>query len=185
LRDEFVIDEIYVISYMISFGAHDSVVGWGTTLQAEGCRFDSRWSHDFLIDLIFPAALGSTRPPTEMSARNFPRGLEVAGAWSWQLHRHLWADCPEDMRASTSHNPMGLHGLLQGYLYLYMISLRTLNFSYRVIDNDRDSKALLNIQRATLRPKYNRTHPSCSQSPKVTAARHMWINTRSSRSQHL
>jgi hypothetical protein len=32
---------------------------------------------------------------------------------------HLWADFLEDVEASTSHNPMGLHGLLQGELYLY------------------------------------------------------------------
>jgi hypothetical protein len=29
-------------------------------------------------------------------------------------NRHLWADCLENMGASKSHNPMGLHGLLQG-----------------------------------------------------------------------
>jgi hypothetical protein len=29
-------------------------------------------------------------------------------------YRHLWADCLENVGASTPHNPMGLHGLLQG-----------------------------------------------------------------------
>jgi hypothetical protein len=29
-------------------------------------------------------------------------------------HRHLWADCLENVGASTFHNPMGLHVLLQG-----------------------------------------------------------------------
>jgi hypothetical protein len=29
-------------------------------------------------------------------------------------HRHLWADCLENVGASTSHNLLGLHGLLQG-----------------------------------------------------------------------
>jgi hypothetical protein len=29
-------------------------------------------------------------------------------------HRHLWADCLENVRASTSHNPVDLHGLSQG-----------------------------------------------------------------------
>jgi hypothetical protein len=42
--------------------------------------------------------LGSTQPQTE----------------GWQSHRHLWADYLENMGASTSHNPMTLHGLLQG-----------------------------------------------------------------------
>jgi hypothetical protein len=27
----------------------------------------------------------------------------------------------QNVGASTSHNPMGLHGLLQGYLYLYLL----------------------------------------------------------------
>jgi hypothetical protein len=27
---------------------------------------------------------------------------------------HLWADCPQNVRASTSHNPLRLRGLLQG-----------------------------------------------------------------------
>jgi hypothetical protein len=31
---------------------------------------------------------------------------------------HLWADCLENVVASTSHSPMGLHGLLQGQLLL-------------------------------------------------------------------
>jgi hypothetical protein len=31
-----------------------------------------------------------------------------------QLHRHLWADFLENVEALTSHNPMYLHGLLQG-----------------------------------------------------------------------
>jgi hypothetical protein len=29
-------------------------------------------------------------------------------------YRHLWADCLENVGASTSHNSMGLHGLLHG-----------------------------------------------------------------------
>jgi hypothetical protein len=52
----------------------DSVVGWGTMLQAGGLRvqFPMR-SLDFSIELILPArtmALGLTQPLTEMSIRN-------------------------------------------------------------------------------------------------------------------
>jgi hypothetical protein len=36
------------------------------------------------------------------------------GAYGWHPYRHLWVDCPEDAGPSTSHNPIGLHGLLQG-----------------------------------------------------------------------
>jgi hypothetical protein len=35
---------------------------------------------------------------------------------SWQLYPRLWADCLENVGCSTSHNRMGLHGLLQGQL---------------------------------------------------------------------
>jgi hypothetical protein len=49
-------------------------------------------------------ALGSTQPLTGMSARNLPG---PAGAWGWQPHHHLWVDCLEKVRASTSHKPYG------------------------------------------------------------------------------
>jgi hypothetical protein len=57
-------------------------------------------------------ALGSTQPLTEMSIRNLPGGkgrLAVKAD-----NRHLRADSLENVGASTSHSPMGLHGLLQG-----------------------------------------------------------------------
>jgi hypothetical protein len=54
-------------------------------------------------------ALGSTQPLTEMSTRNLPvnKGLPV------RKSDNLTAIC-EDVGASTSQNPMGLHDLLQG-----------------------------------------------------------------------
>jgi hypothetical protein len=61
-------------------------------------------------------ALGLTQPLTEMSIRNLPVGYRVAGALGLQPYCHLWANCQKNVGASTSHNPMGLHGLLQGYL---------------------------------------------------------------------
>jgi hypothetical protein len=39
--------------------------------------------------------------------------------------RHLLAVCLSNVGALTSHNPMGLHGLEQGYFYLLLL---TLNF---------------------------------------------------------
>jgi hypothetical protein len=52
-----------------------------------------------------------------------PIFLGVKGGRSVRLttHRHLWADCLENVGASTSHNPIGFHGLLQGWLYLFFI----------------------------------------------------------------
>jgi hypothetical protein len=37
-----------------------------------------------------------------------------AGSEGWR-HRHLSAYCLENVGAPMSHNPMGLHGLLQGW----------------------------------------------------------------------
>jgi hypothetical protein len=62
-------------------------------------------------------ALGSTHPPTEMSTRELSRRngrLERKA----DLTANLRADCLENVGVSTSHNPMGLHSLLQGHLYL-------------------------------------------------------------------
>jgi hypothetical protein len=42
----------------------------------------------------------------------------MAGAQDWQPYRHLWADCLDNVRSLTSHNPIGLQGLLRGQLYL-------------------------------------------------------------------
>jgi hypothetical protein len=59
-------------------------------------------------------ALGSTQFLTEMITRNLPGGKGWPARKGWQPHRRLWgADCLENVGALTSHNPMGLHGLLQ------------------------------------------------------------------------
>jgi hypothetical protein len=59
-------------------------------------------------------ALGSTQPLTEMSTRNLPGGK----GWPTRKADNLTAICEpnflENVGASTSHNPMGLHGPLQG-----------------------------------------------------------------------
>jgi hypothetical protein len=64
-------------------------------------------------------ALGSTQPLTEMSTRNIPGSKGRPAREADNLLRDLCADCLENVGASTSHNPMGLHGLLQGQLYLF------------------------------------------------------------------
>jgi hypothetical protein len=55
-------------------------------------------------------ALGSTQPLTEMSTGNLPGGK------GWPVHGgdNITAICVENVRAMTSHNPLGLHGPLQG-----------------------------------------------------------------------
>jgi hypothetical protein len=64
-------------------------------------------------------ALGSAQPLTEMSTRNLP-GRKRRPEEGWQPHRHLWADYAENVTASTSHNPMDLHGLIQGHGQLHL-----------------------------------------------------------------
>jgi hypothetical protein len=76
-----------------------------------------RWI--FLFNLPNPSsrtmALGSTQPLTEMSTRYLPGGGKGRPA----RRADLWADCLENVGASTSQTPMGLHGLLQWQLYLF------------------------------------------------------------------
>jgi hypothetical protein len=57
--------------------------------------------------------LGPTQPLREMSTRNLSgrKGRPALKA------DNLTAICLESVAASTSHNPMGLRGLLQGWLY--------------------------------------------------------------------
>jgi hypothetical protein len=38
--------------------------------------------------------------------------FRAAGAEGRQPYRHLWADCLDNVGTLTSHNPIGLHGLL-------------------------------------------------------------------------
>jgi hypothetical protein len=59
-------------------------------------------------------ALGSTQPLTEMSTRNLPGGKGRPAREADNLTPNLWGDFLENVGASTSHNPMGLHGPLQG-----------------------------------------------------------------------
>jgi hypothetical protein len=61
--------------------------------------------------------LGSTQPLIEISTRNLPWG-KGRPARKADIIPICEPDCLENVGASTSHNPMGLHGLLQGYLYL-------------------------------------------------------------------
>jgi hypothetical protein len=78
-------------------------------------RFPMRW---ILLNLSNPSsrtmALGSTQPLTEMSTRNVPGGKRRPARKADNLTPLLSAECLENVGASTSHNSMSLHGLLQG-----------------------------------------------------------------------
>jgi hypothetical protein len=59
-------------------------------------------------------ALRSTQPLTEKRTRNLFEGKgRPAGASASQPYRHLSADFVENVEASASHNPRGLHKLSQ------------------------------------------------------------------------
>jgi hypothetical protein len=66
-------------------------------------------------------ALESTEPLIEMSTRNLPGvqgGRRLRLTTSAQYVSRL---CTENVEASTSYNPMGLHDLLQGQFYLFFL----------------------------------------------------------------
>jgi hypothetical protein len=74
-------------------------------------------------------ALGSTQPLTEMSTRNIPGGkgrrvLINSPPSVSRLFKHV--------AAWTSHNHMGLHGLLQGQLYLPPLQEQRYLFAFYV-----------------------------------------------------
>jgi hypothetical protein len=63
--------------------------------------------------------LGSTQPVSEMSTRNLPAWGRMGGKGRPARRAdNLTAICGslfrQNVGASTPHNPMGLHGLLQG-----------------------------------------------------------------------
>jgi hypothetical protein len=59
-------------------------------------------------------ALGSTQPLKEMSIRNLPGGKGRPARKVDNLTAICEPMSRENVGTSTSHNPMGLHGLLQG-----------------------------------------------------------------------
>jgi hypothetical protein len=98
-------------------GRHTFVFVRGTMLQAGRSRFRFPIkSLYFSIYLILPGgtmALCSTQPLTEMSSRNLPGGKGRL-ARKTTLPPSVSRLSTDNVGASTSHNPMGLHGLLQG-----------------------------------------------------------------------
>jgi hypothetical protein len=99
------------------WGARSSVVGWGTMLQP--WRIAGSIPNEVIKFLNWPnpssrtMALRSTQPLTEMSTRNLSGG-KGRTARKADILIAVWTDCLQNMGTSKSHNPMGLHGLLQG-----------------------------------------------------------------------
>jgi hypothetical protein len=53
--------------------------------------------------------------------------VKTAGAWGWQPYRHLWTDCLDNVGPLTSHNPIGLRGLLWGKLHFFFMQATSLS----------------------------------------------------------
>jgi hypothetical protein len=64
-------------------------------------------------------ALGSTQLLTEMSTGNQPGVKGGRRLWLTTSPPIVSRLSRENVGASTAHNPVGLHGLLQGYLYVF------------------------------------------------------------------
>jgi hypothetical protein len=98
------------------------VVGWGTILQAGRSRDQSRWGGFFQFTESFQSHYG----PRVDSA--FNRNEYQESSWGVKGGRRVGLTTlplsvsrlsRQNVGASMSHNPMGFHSLLQGWLYLY------------------------------------------------------------------
>jgi hypothetical protein len=67
--------------------------------------------------------LGSTQHLTEMSTRNLPGGKERPARKAGNVTAIVSRLSRENVEASTSHNPMGLHGVIQGEIYYQYLIL--------------------------------------------------------------
>jgi hypothetical protein len=126
-------------------GECSSMVGWGTALQTGRSQVLFRMRSLDFSKLPNPSsltvALGSTQPLTGMNTGNISGGKGwPANAWDWQAHHHLWADCLENVGASTSQPygpPLPLAGIaLPLPMHFYQLLIRevlTIN-CHNVID---------------------------------------------------
>jgi hypothetical protein len=104
-----------------------------------GVRFPM--SFDFSIDLILPAVYGLGVDSASNRNEYYESFLGLRAAGSRVRHRHLSADCLENVGASTSHNPVGVYGLLQGQLYLCYLSILNIG------DTNKRECNLLSVQK--------------------------------------
>jgi hypothetical protein len=73
------------------------------SMVVKALYYETRWG--LYLALVF------TQPLKQISTRS--RKIMFLGSIVQPVH-HLWGDCVDNVRSSTSHNPIGLHGLLRG-----------------------------------------------------------------------
>jgi hypothetical protein len=121
--------EVRLFQHTIQHGKARSWEGCGGGEEVKKERF--HYSSSFLdlwgelilsMYLILSSALGSG--VYSASNRNEYQKQKKKCFWGvehcqcWQPYRHLWDNCLGNVGSLTSHNPIGLHGLLQGQLYI-------------------------------------------------------------------
>jgi hypothetical protein len=118
LRLSFYLNKIafYRASFLVS--------EFGFVRYATSWKVASSWPDErdelFSICLILSAARGpgiysaSNRNEYQKQKNNVSGEQSAADAQGWQPCHHLWVDCLYTVGSLTSHNPIGLQGLLRG-----------------------------------------------------------------------
>jgi hypothetical protein len=111
------------------WGAHGSIVGWGTLLQAGRSPVRVLDEVDF-FNLPNPSshtmALGSTQPLTEV---NLP-GLKRSQCVGLTNLLPSVSQMSDNVGAPTSCNPKGLHGLYRAYIWCWLCEAKTCKTIY-------------------------------------------------------
>jgi hypothetical protein len=128
--------------YWFIFWVRRSVVCWNTMLQAGRSRVPISMRSVEFFSWPNPSsrtmALGSTQSQTEMRSGNLPGGKGC------QPHRHLWADCLENVETSTSSYrppvlvtvtalPLLIYFKLSQYLHFYYSLSNVVLFTYSIL----------------------------------------------------
>jgi hypothetical protein len=142
----------------LPLGASGGVVGRDTTLQ-----IGRSWVLLPMTSMDFSnwpnpssriKALRSTQPLTEMSTRIFV-GVMGGRRRVRQPHSHLWAGCLENVETSASHNPVGIHSLLETKLYLFLfLFLHYFNFIWELIHQRKCSRLQFSFPILMFTPAY-------------------------------
>jgi hypothetical protein len=105
----------FIFSSLLSNGSVVYLKHYATSRKVAGSILDEITSFlncpNLTIRII---SLGSTQI-FNISAKNLLWGKRRSARKAH--NRHLWADCLEKLRVSMSHSRIGVHSLLQSYLY--------------------------------------------------------------------